>query len=390
MRSTATGARPDGSLDPRRNNFNFLRFFAASLVVLSHAFELPTGFRSHDVAFALTGQPFSWYAVNLFFVVSGYLIVVSWERRSSAFAFLLARFMRLVPGLFVMLAITVVVLGAAFSTLSFGQFMTDSQTWRYAVGCLSILFVQYELPGVFSNNPVSAVNGSLWTLRYEVLCYLSVAAIGLLPGLQRIDRTRRLMMLSAAVAATAFALVLFHAFDLRHAGGKPAMLYELARLAMCFLLGGLYRQIEARMPLRLDIVLCLFVLTIAAAGTILFSPVANVATAYATFWVAFMPKGRWITWTRSAPDYSYGVYIYAFPIQQALIAMWPGMTPLANFTLGFALTLAAAALSWHFVEKPALSLKRRFSARSVRRADFNPAPKMSGEAQSLTFRRMGE
>ncbi len=380
MRLAATATGRDVSLDPRRNNFNVLRFVAASLVVLSHAFELPTGFRSHDVAFALTGQPFSWYAVNLFFVVSGYLIVASWERRSSVLAFLVARFMRLVPGLFVMLTITVVVLGAAFSTLSFGQFITDSQTWRYAAGCLSIIFVRYELPGVFSNNPVSAVNGSLWTLRYEVLCYLSVAAIGLLPGLQHIDRRRRALILSAAVVAASFALIIFDAFDLRHAGGKPAMLYELARLAMCFMLGGLYRQIETRLPLRFDIVVGLLVLMMAVAGTMLFSPVANVAVAYTTFWIAFIPKGRWISWTRSAPDYSYGVYIYAFPIQQALIAAWPGITPLLNFVLAFAITLAAAAASWHFVEKPALSLKRWFPGRSVRHADFNPASKMPGEA----------
>lgn len=380
MRSTATGRERDSSLDPRRNNFNLLRFVAASLVVLSHAFELPTGFRSHDVAFALTGQPFSWYAVNLFFVVSGYLIVVSWERRSSVLAFLVARVMRLVPGLLVMLIITVVVLGAAFSTYSFGQFITASQTWRYAAGCLSIVFVQYELPGVFSGNPVSAVNGSLWTLRYEVLCYLSVAAIGLLPGLQHIDRRRRSLVLSAAVVVTSVVLVVFDAFDLRYAGGKPAMMYELARLAMCFLLGGLYRQIETRLPLRFGIVIGLSALTIAVAGTVWFSPIANVATAYATFWIAFIPKGRWIAWTRSAPDYSYGVYIYAFPIQQALIAVWPGVTPLANFMLGFALTLAAAAVSWHFVEKPALSLKRRFPAHAVRRSDFEPASKMPGEA----------
>lgn len=337
------------------NNFNLLRFVAASLVVLSHGFELPTGSAQHDWAYSFTGRAFSWYAVNLFFVISGYLIFVSWERNPSPPPFLWARFLRIFPGLFLMLVLTVLTLGA-FSTLPFSHYIIDDQTLRYLLGCLSIIFVNYELPGVFSTNPLNSVNGSLWTLRYEVFCYVSVVLFGLAGFLKSYQARRTLLI--AGIAANALVLIWFDTQELHRSGGKLAMIYELARLAMCFLLGGLYREFEKKRPLKLITLVCLLALMIVVARTPLFAPIANIATAYAAMWFAFIPRGSWINWTRSAPDYSYGIYIYAFPVQQALISSQPSISPLDTFVFGFGITTVLAALSWHLVEKPALSYKQ--------------------------------
>jgi peptidoglycan/LPS O-acetylase OafA/YrhL len=338
------------------NNFNVLRLMAASLVVLSHAFELPTGLSQHDWAFSVTGRSFAWYAVNLFFVISGYLIFLSWQRSPSAISFFWARFLRIMPGLVLMLLLTVSILGIAFSTVAFLNYTANDLTLRYLFGCLSIIFVKYELPGVFSSNPLNAVNGSLWTLRYEVFCYFSVAMAGL-SGLLSFPHIRRNLLI-AGILVSSCVLIWFDTTGLHQSDGKLNMTYELARLAMCFQLGGLYSEMEKKLPLKFIVVFGLVALMMAVARTPLFTPVANVTTAYAAIWFAFVPRGGWIAWTRSAPDYSYGIYIYAFPIQQALISSMPGISPLGTFVLGFCITLVFAALSWHLVERPALSYKR--------------------------------
>lgn len=341
------------------NNFNVLRFLAAVLVIFSHAYELPTGLARHDGVFYFTGLPISWYAVNVFFVVSGYLVLTSWERRPFVLAFLWARFLRIHPGLFVMLVLTIPLLGIFFSSLPLFQYLADGQTLRYLAGCLSIIHVQYELPGVFENTPLSAVNGSLWTLRYEILCYAGIALTGSV-GLLRSCGTRR-VVLTLVVLASSVALVYLDAREMHPQGGKLAMVYELARLSMCFSLGGLYFGLEKKLPLKISILAALLILMIGARGTSLFAPVANIAVAYCTMWLAFIPDTKCLNWTRSAPDYSYGIYIYAFPIQQALISTTPTMSQATNFIFGLTLAMAFAAMSWHLIEQPALSYKSLFS-----------------------------
>ncbi len=124
------------------NNFTCLRLVAAVLVIVSHGVELPTGLAQHDWVYSLTGHAVSWYAVNAFFVVSGYLILTSWERTPTLTSFSWARFLRIMPGLFVMLIVTSTTLGIAFSEMSLRNFATSSETLTYIIGCLSILFVK--------------------------------------------------------------------------------------------------------------------------------------------------------------------------------------------------------------------------------------------------------
>jgi peptidoglycan/LPS O-acetylase OafA/YrhL len=344
---------------PTANNFNSLRLVAASLVVLSHGFELPTGLARHDWAYAATGRAFSWYAVNLFFVISGYLIFISWERNPSVKSFLWSRFLRIMPALFVMLLVTVSILGAAFSKLAIMSFVVSPQTVEYFFGCLSIIFVKYQLLDVFASNPIHAVNGSLWTLRYEICCYFAVAAVGSIGVLSALHVRKAVLLIMIFMSSAA--LIWLDAAGAGNSYDRLGMLYELARLAMCFQLGCLYAVLGAQIALRVAYVISLVLLMVAVIGTPLFTPVANIATAYAAFWFAFVPNGKWIRWNRWAPDYSYGIYIYAFPIQQALISLIPGISPIFTISIGFCVTLLFAGLSWHLVEKPSLSLKRHVS-----------------------------
>jgi peptidoglycan/LPS O-acetylase OafA/YrhL len=345
------------------NNFNALRFLAASLVILSHGIELPSGLTARDWAYRLTGHSFSWYAVNLFFVISGYLIFASWDAKPSFVAFARARCLRILPGLIVMLVLCVVILGLGFSNLPFLKFISSETTLNYFLGCLSVIFYQMQLPGVFESNPLAAVNGSLWTLRYEVFCYTGIATLGVLGVLANATLRRTVLALGILAATATTVWIETQALPLE---GKIYICYQTARLGLCFLLGGAYRECASLVPLRIEVAAALFVVMLLVAGTPGFTPVACLAIGYLTFWCAFAPNNAYCKVTRTAPDYSYGLYIYAFPVQQALIATIPSATSAQVIILGFAITLAFAALSWHWIEKPALALKQAaiFSRRS--------------------------
>lgn len=152
--------------------------------------------------------------------------------------------------------------------------------------------------------------------------------------------------------------------------GKIYVAFQLARLGLCFLLGAFYHEFESVVPLRLDFAVALFAAAAFAIGTPGFAPIASLATAYFTFWCAFVPNNPWCKWTRTAPDYSYGIYIYAFPVQQAIIATLFNASTTQVMVLGFVITIGFAALSWHFVEKPALALK---GASAIARHDASAA-----------------
>ena len=149
-----------------RNNFHFIRLASASLVVFTHAYGLlalpvPTWF----------GVRVSAFAVRIFFVVSGYLICESWNRDASVHRYLLRRFLRILPGLAVVVVLCALVLGPLLTERSLVEYFADPQFARYFWNIA--LAPSYNLPGVFVHNPLNAaVNGSVWTLPAEAAMYL--------------------------------------------------------------------------------------------------------------------------------------------------------------------------------------------------------------------------
>lgn len=350
-----------GSRDGKENNFTLLRFVAAGLVIVSHGIELPTAVRSRDWAHQVTGFTLSWYAVGAFFIISGYLVLGSWDRQPSLLAFARNRFLRIWPGLLVMLLVTVPVLGLLFSTLPPQRFFTHLQTVGYFLGALSVVRVQYFLPGVFEANPLPAVNGSLWTLRFEVLCYAVLGILGA-AGLAR-GKLRSILLATLLLALVVIGTIIgSSAFR----GSTHGMLYELSRLGLCFALGAAFREFRDRIPLHVLGIAVLGCLAALATGTALYMPLACIALAYTVFWVAFVPDTPALRRVRDWPDYSYGLYIWAFPIQQVIVAYEPLRgQPAVIILLSFLMTLPFAALSWHMVEKPALRLKSSTAPRTM-------------------------
>jgi peptidoglycan/LPS O-acetylase OafA/YrhL len=161
----------------RDNNFNLIRILAAIAVLISHCFVLSTGDPEAEPLRSELGMTLGSIAVDIFFVTSGFLVTASILRSRSIVDFTCARVLRIFPGLFAMLLLTVFLMGTALTTLPWLEYISSPGVYAYALKCGSLVTgVSYLLPGVFSENPYrGAVNGSLWTMPYEIRMYAIVA-----------------------------------------------------------------------------------------------------------------------------------------------------------------------------------------------------------------------
>ena len=327
----------------RENNFNLIRMIAASGVLVSHAFPIALGDGAAEpFQKALGGVSLGSVCVYVFFAISGYFIAQSFDRSSTPGRFLRARVLRLFPALAVVLAVTVLVAWAFYTTASPATFWRGAAT--YVLRNITLFFLQYPLPGVFEDNPYGGtINGSLWTLGYEVLCYAGVFVLGMAGLLRRRALIAGLAGLAVVAHMLAPALWLHPRLD------------NLIELGFPFALGTALYVWRERVPLNGYIAVGLA----AAAAALRFTPVFETAfvtaLSYAAFWLGCMPS-RLFQRYNALGDYSYGMYIYAFPVQQ-LVAHHGATTPLLNMALAAPVTLVLAILSWELVEKRALALK---------------------------------
>ena len=332
----------------RDNNFNLIRAIAATAVLVSHAWPIALGSGTPEPLSGLPGATLGSWAVDVFFVISGFLIAASFARRPQAGAFLAARSLRLLPGLFVSLVFVAFVIGPLATTLPLADYLTDPDLPLFMVRNMTLVSPLYFLPGVFETNPYPAVVGSIWTLVHEVVCYMGVLAVGLLGAFRD---SRRI-----AAALVLFALIwTIYAF----AGvGLHPKIDALHRLSLPFFVGVLIFALRHRLPMNLWGIAAFWGVAVAVSGTPLWLPAQTVALGYTLFWLAYVPRGPLLTYNRLG-DYSYGIYIYAFPLQGMVVWLLGPMTPGMNIALALPATLLCAVLSWHLVEAPSLALLRR-------------------------------
>lgn len=325
----------------RRNNFDALRIIAALAVLVSHAFPLAQGISWPQPLEVLSRRQtdLGSVAVLVFFVISGYLITQSFDRAPAARRFLKARCLRIFPALFVAVLLTAVLLGPAFTSLSTRAYFADPASASYVLGNASLLDMRYGLPGVFGSNPTpSVVNGSLWTLQYEFLMYLGVLALG------------KLKLLRPSVALVLLAVVLV--LNWRWMGG-----YYVS-FGAPFVAGATLYLWRDRVPLDWRLAVLSAVALAASLPTGGFRLAFTLFGAYLVIYLAMARSVRLPDLARRG-DFSYGVYVFAYPVQQSVTyLLGPPVTWYTNILVSLPVALGLAALSWHFVEKRALALKR--------------------------------
>jgi peptidoglycan/LPS O-acetylase OafA/YrhL len=343
-----------------RNNFTLVRLGLALAVVLSHAFSVTSGSLDAEPLAVSTGFTLGEHAVNGFFAISGFLVTMSFDRRGWR-DFVIARTLRIAPGLIVATLVVALVIGGAMSRLPLGEYLASSGVWRFVTATLTSFKTNMALPGVFDDNPFRFPMGTVWTLKYEVLCYGGVLVVGLL-GLVR-SRTFSLVLVMALFAA----LIGLDFFRPDHPKGIETAL----RLPLIFAAGGALYAWRDVVRLSGLLVVAWAALIWLARDTFLYNALLFTGSAYGVLWLALVPT-RWTY--EPGSDLSYGTYLYGWPVQQALHALFPAAAALALLVPAVVATLMVAALSWHLVEKPALALKARTLGRRLLKTIEPAAP----------------
>lgn len=329
--------------DDRHNHFNLLRIIAACTVIFSHSWPLTRGFEVKSPLETFIGFSVGIVAVTAFFAISGYFIFASLERRRSNWDFISARIARIYPGLIVVVALSVFVMGPLVTDLSIGQYFTDPGSFLYPVKVLTFIDAPASLPGAFASNPISGgANGSLWTLFYEVACYIGLfVSVGLLRMPVKWIILAYLPIYALAMITQNF--VIFAWFSMPFIIGMTAYRYRSRRFLRWWVAAGLLAAAMA----------------VSFAGY-QFIPLWSVAIAYCTLWLGFAKAPSLLAYNELG-DYSYGTYIYGWPVQQCLVHVMPGIQPPALICLSLPIAVLLAMLSWRFVEKPGLRLRRTFT-----------------------------
>jgi peptidoglycan/LPS O-acetylase OafA/YrhL len=306
-----------------RNSFDLLRLLGAVAVIAYHAGPLA----GRD-AWAVGEVNLGALGVGAFFTISGYLVTDSRLRSDSLGDFLAKRLLRIGPGLIASLIVTAFVIGAFATTLPLGAYFRNTEVYRYVAQNALLYFKDLNLPGVFESNHLPmVVNGSLWTLRVEFTLYLALGLLGA-------ARLLRPAMVAVLVVVFGLAPLLLLATP----GLPGALVYDGAmssRGAFMFFAGALIRLIDRPLP-SWTLIFALLLIT----------PAWTLGLPIVVIWLGL--RGQ----VRLPADLSYGLYVYAFPVQQTLAAQGH-----LSFWTSLAATLPFAVASWFLVERPALRLK---------------------------------
>lgn len=307
-------------MQEKSTNVNLIRFFAAAGVLVSHAHVLSDG--SQDWLCRLTGVTWGALAVGFFFFVSGLYVSKSLVRCQKGSKYFAARIKRLIPLLAVVILVTVFLLGPWMSTLGAGEYFRNVSTWKYLANIF--LIPVHNLPGVFETGNISStVNGSLWTLPVEFLCYMILFAAFKMKLLQKDKK---------AIWGFGIMLVSIVSYWLGNRLSS-SMILSASQAVILFFMGAFYYVIKDMLVLdvRMGVLAILgwtafSCLGISFFGNILFLPV--IITVFLIGTKQVFPRAS------ELGNLSYAIYLTAFPVQQIVIAMNGGMMdPYGNMVL---------------------------------------------------------
>lgn len=339
----------ENAVKRNNNNYDLIRLFAALLVVFGHSLKLFANNGYVDPFQAWLGFDYSGsIAVYIFFFLSGIFITASFINSESPVRYITMRIFRIWPALITCVLITVFVIGPALSVSTLKAYFDDRQTWSYLVRNISLINIRYVLPGVFENNhyPI-AVNGSLWTLPLEIGCY----ALVLIMGLLRIFAKSVIMIV---VYALLFMMYFTNNKVFIYLGGNTQLMF--------FLVGSLVYYF--RKYVYLDAKICITLIAACLIAEFVYHPMFRLLFYVSLLYIVLYIGVANIAKRINLPgDYSYGVYIYGFLIQQIFAHFLPHINFLTSLIVTLPVIVSVSALSWHCIEHPAINFAKKLSKR---------------------------
>ena len=313
----------------RKNTVSLIKFIAAIAVIYSHSYPL-TGLFDGDFMGRYTGgqTTYGGMAVAIFFFYSGFFIMKSMESKKTAGAFFKARVLRLFPQLWLVVLASVFVMGPLMTVIPLQEYFRSSETYRYLLN--GVLLPQYYLPGVFWGNIYQpSINGSLWTLQYEFVCYVFCFVFYKLHL-----HERRFAKYALAVGVIGYFVVWYL---------RPE--YYAMMYCMIFFMGMMFYIYRDLIPMHWLAAVAMIILWIVGTKFRLYYAVAIIAYPYVLSFLGFCLKPKHVELEKwSLLKASYGIYLVAFPIQQIFVFKMPGISQMKNFILATLVSIAVGTL----------------------------------------------
>ena len=339
----------------RDNNFNLLRFCAATGVFISHTFLLSgMGFKSAAVVLG-------YVCVNVFFIISGFLVTKSLIDRARISSFVLSRVLRIFPALIAAVLFSTVVVGLAFTELPKAEFLTSNNTHEYLLKNILLIIpgIPETLPGVFLNAANAIVNAPLWTLPYEIKMYILLGILGGLILYRHSESAKTLFTIVFGFITIVSMILYVTRYSLRADPIDLGIDYDYFRFSAMFGSGVLLYMLKEYIYLSGKIFFLLVcAILLSSFYRPLFVTVTYSSLCYLVIVLAYLPNG-FIRKFNKLGDYSYGIYIYGYPVQQSIEQVWPDLHLLTYFAVTFGCTLLLSICSWHLLEKRMLRLKTK-------------------------------
>jgi peptidoglycan/LPS O-acetylase OafA/YrhL len=344
----------------------YMRLLAAIAVLHSHSFAIISGLRDSQPIVPIIDVTVGTFAVHVFFAISGYLICGS-ALKGRFFEFLIARCLRIFPALLLLIFVTCFVIGPLTSESNLSRYFSDPVTWKYLGKNGSMIFgARFDLPGVFVSNPLTAmVNGSLWTLPYELRLYFFFAVLCILGSNLSIQGNRYLFIASILLT---FLITYISTTALPSGSGLTSLLaFVPPDLLYIFLLGSITRIFAHNLAIRPTYFLALLAGLCILDGykKSLVLPFYYGCLPYLLISIAFF----FSRFTKSIPnDYSYSTYLWAFPVQQCLVLLIPKIGVVELSIASIVIVGLLAHLTWIYVENPMINLSKRLQSKVSLRA----------------------
>ncbi|EFE7249463.1 acyltransferase family protein [Escherichia coli] len=332
-------------LKRENNNFDLLRIIAATAVIIYHSFAINPSWGIIDpTKILLTYVTTGGLAVKVFFFISGLLVTNSLIRNKSLLHFAISRAFRILPGLYAVVILPSLIIGPLLTKIPLSEYLASPLLAEYVFHNL-IIDTKYFLPGVGFDNPYG-FNGSIWTIRYEIYCYIVLALLYFV-GVYKSKALSNIICIAIIFEPiTSFKGLLFASSDNN----------AIYLLAPCFALGSLIAINQQSYKPSFWHPFALIILSLLFRNNEEFF--ALFICSAACLFSLRLSSCRWFVALKVKNDISYGVYLWGFPLQQVL-SRYHELGPAIGILAPLLVTYVIALLSWRLIEKPAIRIGRK-------------------------------
>lgn len=336
----------------KNNNFDFLRFLFALLVVVSHSYPLSRSKESSQWIYQITNGQIVWAQIGLsgFFIVSGYFIFQSLQRSKNLIDYFKKRFLRLFPALLVVLVLSIILAPLVYEGAV--PYWGNKEVYTYLPNNISLYNFQSGIKGIFDKNYYHAINGSLWTIRYEFSMYIALSLLFFF------RKNKVLVQVLLSIMFVVF--YLSYNFFLDRIGGSKIFGMQglhILNLGTFFVCGSFLASLQLEQIKNKGFIILGFILIgVASIYFNYYDSVKHFILPVIILVFGFIPLPFFSTFGKIG-DMSYGIYIYSFPIQQTLMYFfkWNTYELMIDSVI---LSIGFGFLSWHLIEKTALKYKK--------------------------------